>query len=217
MSDTATGMWAIAFLVTLVGAIPYVIWFIVSLVQKRWTRVCLQIAFPLVTYAVLCLISRPLDAKAHDAYLEGLFDTVAKLGKTNYEYDSLRSFNGDGYSISVYELPDSIRRRFDGADERLLLEFPKRPQYRSHWRTEHWRAAPFDPAFQKYLDFALSSYDARQATGLAAQFEAIREAVSRKRTYYGFFTYDHGERPGDIDLFIVDLERGQLYMINHNT
>ena len=219
MSEIAAGMWVLALLVAVVGVIPYAIWIIVSLVRKKWSwkRACLQVAFPVVVFAALWLLQGPLAEKAYSDYLVGLFDTKAKLGRTSYEYASPRSFNGDGYTISVYDLPDSVRRRFQNADQRLLQEFPKRPRYRSHWRTEHWREAPFDPALQKYLDFALSSYDANQAESLSAQFDAIREALAHKRTFYGFFTFDHGDYPGDIDLFIVDLERGRLYMINHNT
>jgi len=161
-------------------------------------------------------VSSVLDAKAYSEYLSGLYDTNVTLGSALYEYDSPRAFNGDGYSISIYELPANIRSRFESADERLLTEFPKRPSYRDRWNSQHWREAPFDTKFEKYLDFALSRYD-EDRTGLSSQFQAIREALSRKRTYYAFFTYDHGDHPGNIDLFIVDLEGGRLYSINHNT
>ena len=130
MSEIAAGMWVLALLVAVVGVIPYAIWIIVSLVRKKWSwkRACLQVAFPVVVFAALWLLQGPLAEKAYSDYLVGLFDTKAKLGRTSYEYASPRSFNGDGYTISVYDLPDSVRRRFQNADQRLLQEFPKRPR-----------------------------------------------------------------------------------------
>jgi hypothetical protein len=217
MSDLVTTMWGIAFLVALVGCIPYGIWIIYTVFKKRWKRVGIQIAIPVLALLVLWAASPVLNKKAYSKYLSNLYDTDITLGAALFAYDSPRAFNGDGYSISVYELPAIIRSRFESTDKRLLSEFPKRPSYRNHWDVQHWREAPFDPKFVKYLDFALSSYDSARAPGLLSHFQAIREALSHKRTYYAFFSYDHGNDPGNIDLFVVDLEGGRLYTINHNT
>jgi hypothetical protein len=217
MSDLVTAMWGIALLVALVGCIPYGIWIIYTAFKKRWKRVGIQIAVPVLVFLVLWAILSVLSTKAYSEYLSNLYDADVKLGAALYEYDSPRAFNGDGYSFSVYELPANIRSRFETADKRLLSEFPKRPSYRNHWSPQHWREAPFDPKFEKYLDFALSRYDSVQAPKLSSHFKAIREALSHKRTYYAFFAYEHGDYPGDIDLFIVDLEGGRLYTINHNS
>jgi hypothetical protein len=217
MNDIVTAIWGIAFLVTLFGCIPYGIWMIYTAVKKRWKRLGLQIGIPIAAFGLLMGISSILNAGAHDRYLEGLYDTEVDLGSPIFEYDSERAFNGDGYSISVYELPPSIRTRFEAADERLLSDFPKHPSYRDHWSFERWRRSPFDDKFRKYLDFALSSYDTDRASGLSEQFDSIRKALSGDRAYYAFFYYSHGDYPGDIDLFIVDLEGNRLYSINHNT
>jgi hypothetical protein len=217
MSDIVIAIWAIAFLVALLGCIPYGIWMIYTAVKKRWKRLGLQVAVPLAAFLVLMGVSWIVNELAHERYLEGLYDTRVDLGTPIFEYDSERAFNGDGYSISVYELPPPIRARFASADARLLSDFPKRPSYRDHWSFERWRRSPFDDKFQKYLDFALSSYDADRASGLSEQFDYIRKALSGDRAYYAFFYYSHGDYPGNIDLFIVDLEGNRLYSINHNT
>jgi hypothetical protein len=217
MSDIVIAIWVIAFLVALLGCIPYGIWMIYTAVKKRWKRLTLQVAVPLSAFLVLMGISWIVNELAHERYLEGLCDTKVDLGRPIFEYDSERAFNGDGYSISVYELPSSIRARFEAADDRLLSDFPKHPSYRDHWSFERWRRSPFDEKFQKYLDFALSSYDSDRASGLSEQFESIRNALSGDGAYYAFFYYSHGDYPGDIDLFIVDLKGNRLYFINHNT
>lgn len=212
-----TAIWGLAFLITLIAFIPYGIWVTYTAVKKRWKRLGFQVGIPIVLLFALMGISSIVNAGAYDRYLEGLFDTKVQLGNAVFEYDSERAFNGDGYSISVYELPSSIRARFESADERLLSEFPKHPSYRDHWSFERWRRSPFDEKFNDYLDFALSSYDARNASELTKHFDAIRGALKREGTFYAFFYYRPSGHVGDVDFFIIDLNGGRLYLINQNT
>lgn len=217
MNYIVDAIFGIAFLVTLVGCIPYSILMLNSAIKKRWKRLGLQIVIPLVTFLLLMGISALVNIGAFERYLEGLYDTKVALGDPVFEYDSKRAFNGDGYSISVYELPSAIRTRFESADDRLLSDFPKLPDYRDHWSYERWRRSPFDEKFKEYLDFSLSSYGSERESDISKQFDAIRKALSGDGAYYAFFYYSPGDYPGDIDLFIVDLEGNRLYSINHNT
>ena len=217
MYDILTAIQSITLLVVILGCIPYGIWIIYSMVKKRWKRVVIRIAVPGVWLLCLWGVSAICASKIHAEYLAALYDTEVTLGLPVFAYRSGRSFNGDGYSISVYELPATIRHRFESADERLLSEFPKHPSYRRNWNFEHWREAPFDPKFQEHLEFALSSYDAGRVPGLSLQFESIRKAVARKGTYYAFFYNTPSSYVGDIDFFIIDLQQGLLYTINNNT
>jgi len=217
MSDIVIAIWAIAFLVALLGGTPYGIWMIYTAVKKRWKRLGLQVAVPLAAFLVLVGVSWIVNEVAHERYLEGLYDTRVDLGAPIFEYDSERAFNGDGYSISVYELPPPIRARFAAADARLLSDFPKHPSYRDHWSFERWRRSPFDEKFQEYLDFALSRYDAGNVSELTNHFEAIRSALKGEGSFYAFFYNRPSGYLGDVDFFIVDLVGGRLYSINHNT
>jgi len=217
MHDLVTAIGGTVLLITILGFIPYGIWIIYSIFKKKWKRVGLQIAIPVIIYASLAGIAALTNSRNHAAYLAGLYDCNVSLGPPIYEYDSDRSFNGDGYSFSVYELPPTLRKRFESLDQRLLNEYPKHPSYRDHWSFEHWREAPLEDKFTEYLNFALSSYDSGQASELTTHFEAIRTALSRRGTYYAFFYYSTSENIGNIDLFIVDLVQGRLYSINHNT
>jgi len=217
MHDIVTAIGGIVLLITILGCIPYGIWIIYSMVKKKWKRVSLQILIPVLVYASLAGVSALSSFKAHADYLVGLYDSEVELGPVIFEYDSERSFNGDGYSFSVYDLPAKIRKRFESADDRLLAEYPKHPSYRNHWQFEHWREAPFDDKFKEHLDFALSSYDFDRESGLSSHFEAIRKALGRKGTFYSLFYNKPGGYIGDIDFFIVDLVEGRLYSINHNT
>jgi len=204
-------------LILLLAALSYLWWIALSAFKRQWRKLAILITIPCVILTFLA-IGISIESKIeYVRYLEELFDTPVKFSNSIYSYDSERSFNGDGFSICVYDIPDSIRKRFASADKRLLSEFPHRPSYRSHWKTLTWKQAPFNPALDKFLGFALSSYDADRTKGLSAQFSAIRTALSRSNTFYAIFYNDPGKYIGDIDLFVVDLDDGKLYFINHNT
>jgi len=217
MYDILTAIQSITLLAAVLGCIPHGIWIIYSMVKKRWRRVIIQTAIPVGWLLGLWAVSAICAPIIRAQYLAELYDAEVTLGLPIFAYRSDRSFNGDGYSIAIYDLPDAIRHRFESADERLLSDFPKRPSYRKHWNWEHWREAPFDPKFHEHLQFALSSYDATRVPGLSGQFDSIRNAVARKGTYYAFFYNTPSSYIGDIDFFIIDLEEGRLYTINNNT
>ena len=109
----------------------------------------------------------------------------------------------------VMSVSPEVRTRFESSDSKLLSEFPKRPHYRDHWSVVRWKEAPFNPDYEGYLDFALYAASGHESD--------IKEALSRKGTYYAFFHSDHGSSPGNIDFFIVDLVEDRLYVINVNT
>jgi hypothetical protein len=194
------------------GCIPYGIWVWITAFRGKWKRVAQQIAYPALLLAIIWPVSHCLHAQKYAEYLQGVFDTNVSLGTPIYEYESGRALNGDGYSISVYELPTAIRQRFQAADQRLLTQFPQTTRSRANWGVNHWAEGPFDPQYNTYLDFALSEYDVGREPSLAHRYQEMRAALARGRTYYAFFDYLK-----NIDFFVVDLEEGRLYMINHNT
>jgi hypothetical protein len=187
MSEVVTALWGISLLIALVGCIPYGIWMIYTAVKKRWKRLGFMVAIPTSAILFLLGLTAIINAGEFERYLEGLFETEVVLGEPLFQYDTERAFNGDGYSMAVYELPSTIRARFEAADERLLSDYPKRPHYRDHWSVERWRRAPFNGRFQEHLDFALSSYHSDHVRGLAEEFRLIREALSGTGAYYAFF------------------------------
>ena len=136
--------WAVIITV-LIGCIPYLAWIVYTAFKKRWRKLGLQILIPVITYGFLFLILFFLNSKLYDNDLLNMFNTKVELGTPVFEYHSERHFNGDGYSLSVYKLPESVKKRFFEADELFLNEFPKLPDYRSHWSQEHWREGPEDP------------------------------------------------------------------------
>ena len=217
MSDATSIIWMFALGAAALGGIPYLIWMVITVAKKQWRNLVILAVIPVLAYGILLVATGLVDRANNKEYLKGIYGTTVEFGAPIFEYHSERAFNGDGYSIEIYELPDSVRKKFVSPDSDFLNRFPQRPDYREDWETETWREGPFDSSFESYLSFALSSYDVDQAPGLAVHFADIRVALKSKRTFYSFFKYDHGDHPGNVDMFIIDLESGRIYEINHNT
>lgn len=196
-------------MVVILGFIPYAIWSIRTAIKKNWKKFGIQVGAPVVYFAILIGISVFTESGAQDQYLKDVYDADVEFADPVFKDESPRSFNGDGASLYIYEIPDQIRRRFENQDSRLMTDFPKRPHFRRDWSVVTWKEAPFDSNLEKYLDFALYASSKHS--------EEIRDALSRKGTFYSFFHYDHGSSPGNVDFFVVDLVGGRVYEINVNT
>lgn len=217
MISMVIAIWSIVFLITLLGFIPYGILMIYTSVKHQWKLLGLQVAIPLAAFLLLGGISWIIYTCEYGRYMEELYDTKVDIGSPIFEYEHIGGVNGDGYSISVYELPSSVRFRFEAADERLLSDFPRHPSYRDHWSLEPWRRSPFDQKFGEYLDFALSADDEGNASELTNHLNAIRSALKMEGSFYAFFYNRTSGYLGDVDFFIVDLIGGRLYFLNQST
>jgi len=200
-------------LVALLAFIPYAIWVIISAFKMRWRRVGIQLA-------ILCTVVMGLAGAWYflkEDRLASLFDCELILGPALFKYASDRHFNGDGYSIWVYELPATVRARFESADQRLLTKYPKSSDIEGRWRTEHWQQTPLVGEFEDGLQLVLSSYDAKEAPEISSHLEAIRQTLDAEGSYYALFYYRAIDRISDIEFFLVDLVNNRLYIVNHNT
>lgn len=210
-------IWALTTFFLVVAAIPYAIWLGILAWRKQWRKLAHRALIPLGAYVLLTSVVGGISYYHHTTAHHRVFAVKFDLGTPLFEYNSARAFNGDGYSISVYALPDAVRQRFEHPDPGLLAEFPQRSSDRSHWSVQPWRRAPVDPRFDKYVWFALSAYNQENNQALMSAFADIRAALAGGSAYYSFFHYDHGDHPGNVDFFLVDLAAGKLYLLNQNT
>jgi hypothetical protein len=200
-----------------IGGIIYLIWMVRTGIKKKWKRLGLQIIAPVLLsvmlLGILNVYQKYYHAKSlddHANYLEGIYATrIQKLPAPIYNYDSGRSFQGDGYSLTVYPLPKVIKNRFQKADKLLLTQYPKFPEYGEDWQTVKWHKSPIDSKYNSYLSFALSDGG---LPGIKNHLQAINSSLSRPGSFYSFV--HRGLL--DIDFFVIDLQQDKVYHINHN-
>jgi hypothetical protein len=204
-----TALWGISIILAVLGGIPYAICMVRAAMRKNWRKVGLLIAVPVGFFALLSVATGIADSYSQGRYVKDTYDAEGDLGDPIFKYDSERAFNGDGASLYVFEIPASIQKRFGSPDTRLKSDFPKRPHYRDDWSEVPWTEAPLREEHEKYFEFALLAASKHRRN--------LQEALTRTGTFYSFFYYDHGDHPGNVDFFIVDLQGGRIYEINVNT
>ncbi len=134
-------------------------------------------------------------------------------GKLVYIDESERSFNGDGYSIWIYEIDEKTAKYFKNPNDEFFSKYPN-TELRSNWKSEFWKKTPFDQKEQQFFNFAHSSLD-------KLKFE-LEDLLIEKGNYYAYEYYMHNFSDenifiGNIDFYIICPNRKIIVKINHNT
>jgi hypothetical protein len=204
---------SIGLLVALVGAIPYFLWIIISAFKRRWSKCLRLILIPSTVFIIAWLLNYPISLADDLISSRMTYGCFTLHGTPTFQYESERTWQGDGSSVVIYNLPPCVRKHFESFGSGLLCEYPIPPLERFKWKTIHWRQAPFDPALRRYIDFALPREDETDALR-----KDIDAALTEPTSFYAMFVFDHsGGNPGNVDLLIVDLKRSRLYYLNQNT
>jgi hypothetical protein len=158
---------------------------------------------------------RPIEKIAEKNYNLELTGIEFNDGKLIYEYETERAFNGDGYSIWIYELEDKAINYFKKPNNDFFKIYP-RTELRNHWQPEFWKKTPFNKNEQKFFDFAHVSLD-------NLNFE-LEDLLNEEGNYYAYEYYMHNfdididsSVVGDIDFYIICPNRKIMVKINHNT
>lgn len=159
------------------------------------------------------LVWRPIERVQEKKYNTELTGFEFNFGDSVYEYESKRGFNGDGYSIWIYEIDDKTVQYFKNPKAAFFTDYPN-SEFRNDWETEFWKKTPLNKEEQKFLDFAHSSLD-------KLDFE-LEDLLNEKGNYYAYeyYMHDFGEDKvyvGNIDFYIVCPNRKLIVKINHNT
>ena len=185
--------------------------------SRRYVR---SIGFSLLVVALLWAglhlgLTPGASAYARYRYLRELFGRSFALASPRLSYHSARSFNGDGYSIEVFDTPDALSRWASSPPPEFTTQFPMRPSYRSHWSGVHWRQTPISADDQKFIEFALG--EQADSSDLKAAKELLARLVKEPGDYFAYFYYMHGKHVGDLDFFLLSPSERVFIMLNSNT
>ena len=137
------------------------------------------------------------------------------LGKPGYHYDTGPSFNGDGYSISVYDLTPEMARYFSAPPPEFFASYPKKLDPRYELQT--WNRGPVRDDEKWFINFALREKAPKEQARLDKAYEAIRRSLAKSTTHYAYSYLMNGELVSDIDFFLIDPEEQRLYIIKYHT
>lgn len=159
------------------------------------------------------LFWQPIEKVQEKNYNKELTGFEFNTGKLIYEYETERFFNGDGYSIWIYELDEKTTDYFKNPSTNFFKEYPT-TDLRNHWQSEFWKKTPFDKKEQRFLDFANTSLD-------ELDFE-LENLLNENGNYYAYEYFSHNYDKdisvvGNIDFYIICPNRKIMVKINHNT
>ena len=155
------------------------------------------------------------QALADRSYVEDLTGK-AFWTKVVFEYNSPRDFNGDGYSIVVYELDDEVASALSKPDS-LFFQHPLRSDDRNRWEQKRWRRTPLRPEDSRFLEVAIvESEDANP--GMAETFKELRDLMAEEGNYYSFNNLMlSAEIVSNVDFYVLSPSHKRLFVINLNT
>jgi hypothetical protein len=138
-----------------------------------------------------------------------------------YVHESPRAFNGDGYSIWVYELDEKTASTFTMPNNEFFKFYPKKSDSRQDWGTRTWQRTPLQPEEDKFRSFALSDFlpeDKDKAKKLKETFAYLEKVLNEEGSYYAYNYYLHDEGiVSNIDFYILIPKDRRLVVINSNT
>jgi hypothetical protein len=204
-------------LVVLLAVFIGSIWVVRLLLKRRWKPAILMTLTSVVAMSGLLWLATTSRERELARYLVGLFATQVELPPPLFDHDPARTWLGDGFSLSVHELPAAIRERFQAADQRLLTAHPQLPGVRRGWTVQTWTTGPLDARTRAVLDFTFSGSYLDKDPDLARHCASAQERIIAPQTYYAYFLEQHDSHITNVDLFIVDLVASRLYFINLNT
>lgn len=155
------------------------------------------------------------EAYASYRFSRELFGRGFVLGSPRHSYDSPRAFNGDGYSIEVFETPDGLARLAAFPPAEFCSAFPIRPPFRSHWSGVPWHSTPITGKERMFLEFALMAR--ADSVELTAAQRLLERLANEPGHYIAYFYYMHGDHVGNVDFFLISPSARVLIVVNHNT
>ncbi|HEY5312781.1 MAG TPA: hypothetical protein VIK18_09685 [Pirellulales bacterium] len=159
--------------------------------------------------------------------MQNLTGVAFSLGAPEHWYDTGPSFNGDGYTIEQYRLPESVARQFlklpAKAADRPMLHAPS-----ASWKVVHWRTGPPDPSDMPYIDFALGASYGLPGDLLGQEREArriqasARASLARQTTHFAYF-YKASVFPDgrlwvqNVVLYVLDAPGHRFFRVDFDT
>jgi hypothetical protein len=146
-----------------------------------------------------------------------IFGEGIYLKKYLYDYNSPRTlFLGDGYSFTVFELPNDYSEYINKNFDLIEKNYPMNNSFRNEWNIEPWKVTPINNYDDNaYINrFVISPFYDEKNHEYKIYKKYIEMILNEEGNYYCYF-YSEGRR--DIDFYVYVPKEKILIMINHLT
>ena len=151
----------------------------------------------------------PFEVVNSKIFTKKLTGESFNLGDPIEEYHSERAFNGDGYSIDIYELNSQQNMYFESPNPEFYTEYPAE-ELREDWETNRWEKTPLKKEDMPAFCVAVLYRNKVQID--------LNEIVNEDGNYYAYQFFRHNEVIiGNVDFYIISPKRKLFILINLNT
>ena len=137
------------------------------------------------------------------SYILDVKSTDIELSKETSDFGGF----GEGYSLEVYVLSRKAIQSFVNKSNRIL---PKKKDPKK-WHKYDWNTYPVDSSYNEVFTMGLnySNGDLK----LERYLLGIKKTLSTPNIYCAFYYKPDERNPQDIELYILDIKTGKLYLI----
>jgi hypothetical protein len=117
--------------------------------------------------------------------------------------------SGEGYTFEVYKLSEKTIKAFIDNPAKGI-----RYNHDSTWKKKDWAKVPIDTIYNEVLLMCLN-YDSGNKK-LANKLVEIRKTLTQANVYYALYYKPDKYNPENAQLFVLDIEGKNLYIIESN-
>ena len=148
-------------------------------------------------------------------YSNQWFGRIGLLGNLRLYYHSEREFNGDGYSIDVFDISDSFAAWAASPPAEFTIRYPIKPEFRSHWNSIAWHKTPIPAEEVPFLDTAMS--ERADDPKLEAAIKLLKKLANEPGNYIAIRYHGQAASVADIDFFLLSPSEKTFILVNFNT
>lgn len=128
--------------------------------------------------------------------------------KRSQNIDELGGF-GEGYTFEIYKLSEKTIKSF-------IKRTPKSIRYNhdSTWKKKDWSKSPIDTTYNEVVAMCLN-YDSGNKK-LINKLNEIKKTLTQANVYYALYYRPDRYNPKDAQLFVLDINNKDLYIIESN-
>jgi len=131
---------------------------------------------------------------------------VEKVEINNIQvFDEWGGWQGDGFTLEVYRLSEKTIQCFINKSSKNL---PLKKGYQKY----NWTKTPIDSSYEEIFIMCLNYHSYNEKIEL--QLNKIKELIKKKEIYYSFYYKPDKNNPQNVQFFILDTQKGTLYVID---
>ena len=135
-----------------------------------------------------------------------------------YDLETTRAFNGDGYTMQIYSMSENAANGFIEPGEHFFEDYPNIHSCREKWEKKKWQGTPIKDDENDILDGAVWYGGGLEECNKHEKVKLVRLIMNEPDNFYAYNFYGRYDRyVANVDFYIISPKRRMFICINKNT